>query len=86
MNVEEKRAQWELYGRAWSPVSDAERQQLLKDTLSHDFYYIDPRIDCHGHADVIANLFQAFQQCQPGGSFALRSIIAYTTWRWCSGN
>lgn len=76
MSPEEMRAKWELYGKAWSPVSDAERKQLLQDSLTPDFSYVDPRIECHGQQEVIHNL-EAFQQRQPGGSFALRSMLPH---------
>lgn len=76
MTPEEMRSKWELYAKAWSPVSDAERKQLLHDSLAQDFSYIDPRIECHGQKEVVTNL-EAFQQRQPGGSFALRSILPH---------
>lgn len=76
MSPEEMRSKWEMYGKAWSPITEAERKQLLQNSLTPNFSYIDPRIECHGHADVIRNL-EAFQQRQPGGSFALKSILPH---------
>jgi len=81
MTAEEMRSKWELYSKAWSPVSDAEQKELLNDSLTQDFSYIDPRIECHGQEEVIPNL-ETFQQRQPGGSFALRSILAHNHLRW----
>ena len=76
MTPESMREQWELYAKAWSPVSDRERKDLLTRSLAVDYHYIDPRIECRGHAEVIQNL-EAFQQRQPGGSFALKSILTH---------
>ena len=76
MSPEAMREQWEGYGKAWSAVSDAERETLLSQSLANYFHYIDPRIECHGQQDVIQNL-EAFQQRQPGGRFALKSILTH---------
>ncbi len=76
MNPELMRAKWELYAKAWSPANDAERKQILEDTLSPDFFYIDPRIECRGQKKVTSNL-EAFQQRQPGGSFVLQSMLPH---------
>ncbi len=76
MNPEEMRSKWELYAKAWSPVSDAERKQVLEHSLSPDFFYVDPMIECHGQKELIVNL-EAYQQRQPGGSFVLRSFLPH---------
>lgn len=76
MTSDDMRLKWELYARAWSAKTDAERNRILDEVLSADFTYLDPRIACGSHAEVASNL-KAFQERQPGGSFALRDILAH---------
>ncbi len=86
MESEAMRAQWERYGESWSAVSDTERRDLLTLSLTPDFFYVDPRIECRGHEDIV-KLMEAFQQREPGGSFALKSMLthhdaALVNWQW----
>jgi hypothetical protein len=76
MTSDDMRAKWELYAKAWSAQNDADRNRILNEVLSADFTYLDPRISCRTHAEVAANV-KAFQERQPGGSFALRDILTH---------
>ncbi len=76
MTPEMMRSQWELYSKAWSAGSGEERKGLLSQCLLADFGYVDPRIECHGYGEI-TKLMEAFQERQPGGRFALRSIFAH---------
>jgi hypothetical protein len=90
MKPEELCAQWEVYAKGWSAVSDAERQELFHKALSPTFTYLDPRIECKNQAEMLKNL-EAFQERQPGGRFALREClphhdVALVNWQLIKGD
>jgi SnoaL-like domain len=90
MKPEDMSAQWELYARAWSAVSDPERTDILHKALAPSFTYMDPRIECKSPSEMQKNL-EAFQGRQPGGRFALRDClphhdVALVNWQLIKGD
>jgi SnoaL-like domain len=90
MKPEDMSAQWELYARAWSAVSDPERTDILHKALAPSFTYMDPRIECKSASEMQKNL-EAFQGRQPGGRFALRDClphhdVALVNWQLIKGD
>ncbi len=67
---------WELYGKAWSPVTAAARQGMLARTVDPDCQYADPTQACAGVA-ALAEAMHQFQQFMPGASFALTGFTVH---------
>lgn len=73
---EEFRSTWELYAKAWTAVSTAERQHLLEQSVGSDCIYSDPYVQCQGLGELIAYIEQ-FQQGFPGGAFSTQEFAEH---------
>ena len=61
-------ATWTTYQKAWSDVSTAKRQNLLRRSVADAGTYTDPLVHCTGHAELLAYIEQ-FRASMPGASF-----------------
>ena len=67
---------YELYLAAWSAIPDAERERLLRASLSDGIVFANPQQTRRGTADVAVHL-EAFQQRTPGGSFRMNNMVGW---------
>ncbi len=77
---------YELYLAAWSPVSDAERARMLRESLSEQIVFSNPMQTRHGLSDVAEHL-RGFQVRSPGDSFRMNNMLgwgeyALAEWQW----
>lgn len=59
---------WKTYQAAWSPMEAAEREQMLRSSVSADCIYTDPTDQCSGIEELVAKIERSQKQF-PGVSF-----------------
>jgi hypothetical protein len=62
MNNEAHLKTWNAYQRAWGPVDESERAELLRGSVSDDILYTDPASQAHGAQELIARIAQTQQK------------------------
>jgi hypothetical protein len=67
---------YETYLSAWSNIPDAERERLLRESLSEGIVFTNPLNTRRGRAEVVEHL-QVFQRRSPGGSFRLNEMLGW---------
>lgn len=67
---------YDRYLAAWSAIPDAERETLLRATLSDEIVFENPQQTRRGIADMIAHL-EGFQQRTPGGTFRMNTMVGW---------
>ncbi len=67
---------YDLYLAAWSAVPDAERRQMLRESLSETIVFENPMQTRRGLADVVKHL-EGFQVRSPGGSFRMNNMVGW---------
>ncbi len=76
MTDEGKLASWTTYLSAWGPVSAAERQDLLRRSVSEQCIYTDPTDECHDVGELIARMEQT-QARFPGSRITNDKLLAH---------
>ena len=81
---------YERYLFAWSNVSSADREKLLRESVIEDVIFKNPLQTRHRIPDVITHL-EGFQARFPGGSFRMNNMIgwgnnAIAEWQLVEGN
>lgn len=56
---------WNTYQSAWGPIEEAERRELLAQSVADDILYTDPGSQTHGAA-ALAERIAASQRQFPG--------------------
>lgn len=64
---------WNSYLVAYSPVATADRERLLRETVSNDVLAANPGEEMQG-LDVLIDHVEKFQQRLPGSYFKLNSL------------
>jgi SnoaL-like domain len=59
MNSEIHLKTWNAYQRAWGPVHESEREELLRLSVSEDVLYTDPSSQTHGLQELMARIAQS---------------------------
>ena len=59
MNSEIHLKTWNIYQRAWGPVHESEREELLRASVSEDILYTDPSSQTHGLQELVARIAQS---------------------------
>ena len=72
----EYRSTWATYQRAWEDVSSAERQDLLKESVTDDCIYTDPTGQTHTRAELVAYI-EKFRESMPTGSFQNHKFLEH---------
>lgn len=67
---------YETYISGWSAHTDADRAQLLADSLSEDVVFTNSTQTRHGRNDVAAHL-AAFQRSRPDTSFRTNEMLGW---------
>ena len=67
---------WDAYGRAWADVSAAEREHLLRQTVTEDCDFASPAAEAHGRQEL-ASIIEAFQTQSPGASITTHTLIVH---------
>jgi hypothetical protein len=76
MNSEIHLKTWNAYQRAWGPVHESERAELLQGSVSDDILYTDPASQTHGVQELIARIAQT-QQKFAGAYFRNDSFLEH---------
>jgi SnoaL-like domain len=76
MNSETHLKTWNTYQRAWGPVDESERTELLRGSVSDDILYTDPASQTHGVQELIARIAQT-QQKFAGAYFRNDSFLEH---------
>ncbi len=76
MEPRTKRAVYERYLMAWSPVPASERRELLAETTAADIAYLDANGRCSGREGVATTL-DGFQVRRPGYRFAIGNFLQF---------
>ena len=76
MNDEKHLKTWKIYQSAWAPISDAERRELLRQSVSDDVVYTDPVSQVHG-VDALAERIGKSQQQFPNARFRNDSFLEH---------
>jgi hypothetical protein len=76
MNSEILLKTWNIYQRAWGPVHESEREELLRASVSEDILYTDPSSQTHGLQELMARIAQS-QQKFAGAYFKNDSFSEY---------
>ena len=76
MANEAYRAAWAAYQAAWEDVSPAERQELLKKSVSDNCVYTDPQGQTSSLAALIVYI-EGFRQAMPGYSFKNQTFLEH---------
>lgn len=76
MNDDKHLQTWNVYQSAWAPISDEERRELLRRSVSDDIVYTDPGSQVLG-ADALAERIAKSQEQFPGARFRNDSFIAH---------
>src|ERR1700722_18546546 len=74
---------WNAYQRAWGPVHETEREELLRSSVSDNILYTDPSSQTHGLQELMVRIAQSQQQLRPlwrrwptrSGNGLLRSAV-----------
>jgi len=59
MNSEIHLKTWIVYQRAWGPVHESEREELLRSSVSEDILYTDPSSQTRGLKELMARIAQS---------------------------
>ena len=76
MNSETHLKTWNEYQRAWGPVHESERAELLRGSVSDDILYTDPASQTHGVQELITRIAQT-QQRFAGAYFGNDSFLEH---------
>jgi hypothetical protein len=76
MNSETHLKTWNAYQRAWGPVDESERAELLRGSVSDDILYTDPASQTHGVQELIVRIAQT-QQRFAGAYFGNDSFLEH---------
>ena len=68
MNSEDCLKTWNIYQKAWGPVEEAERRDLLSHSVSNNIVYTDPGSQVEG-VDALVTRIAGSQKNMPGASF-----------------
>jgi hypothetical protein len=67
---------WNAYQRAWGPVHETEREELLRASVSEDILYTDPSSQTRGLRELFARIGQS-QQKFAGAYFKNDSFLEH---------
>jgi hypothetical protein len=67
---------WNTYQRAWGPVQETEREELLRATVSEDILYTDPSSQTRGLQELFVRIGQS-QQKFTGAYFKNDSFLEH---------
>ena len=76
MNTDTIQETWDAYGRAWADVSAAERESLLRQTVTEDCYFANPVVEGHSRQELTSTI-EAFQTQSPGASITTHTLIVH---------
>lgn len=76
MNDEKHLNTWNVYQSAWAPISDAQRRELLAQSVSDDVVYTDPATRVHG-VEALAERIAMSQEQFPGARFRNDSFLEH---------
>jgi hypothetical protein len=76
MNSEIHLKTWNIHQRAWGPVHETEREELLRLSVSEDILYTDPSSQAHGLQELMARIAQS-QQKFTGAHFKHDSFLEH---------
>ncbi|MBK3662217.1 nuclear transport factor 2 family protein [Bradyrhizobium diazoefficiens] len=76
MNNEVHLKTWNAYQRAWGPVDETEREELLRASVSEDILYTDPSSQTRGLQELFARIGQS-QQKFTGAYFKNDSFLEH---------
>ena len=76
MNDEAYLKTWNTYQQAWGPIEDAERRDLLSQSVADDIAYNDPASQVEG-LDALAARIAATQRQYPGASFRNHGFLEH---------
>lgn len=71
------RGLWEQYAKAWSPMADEERREILARVLAPDVSYLTPHYSSSAGHDVVVEDMEAIQKQFPGCGFIKLSDSAH---------
>ena len=67
---------WNAYQRAWGPVHETEREELLRSSVSDNILYTDPSSQTHGLQELMVRIAQS-QQKFTGAYFRNDSFLEH---------
>ena len=73
MNDEKYLKTWNVYQSAWAPIGEAERRNLLRQSVSDDIVYTDPASKVHG-MEALAERIGKSQEQFPGRPLSQRQL------------
>ncbi|HVX79159.1 MAG TPA: nuclear transport factor 2 family protein [Bradyrhizobium sp.] len=76
MNSEIHLKTWNAYQRAWGPVLETEREELLRSSVSDDILYTDPSSQIHGLHELMVRIAQS-QRTFTGAYFRNDSFLEH---------
>jgi hypothetical protein len=76
MNNDTHLKTWNAYQRAWGPVHETEREELLRASVGEDVLYTDPSYQTHGLQELMARIAQS-QQKFAGAYFKNDSFLEH---------
>ncbi len=82
MNSEIHLKTWSAYQRAWGPIHETEREELLRSSVSDNILYTDPSSQTHGLQELMVRIAQS-QQKFTGAYFSREGEQLRPLWhRW----
>lgn len=76
MNTNTIQETWDAYGRAWADVSAAERESLLRQTVTGDCEFASPVAEGHNRQELTSTI-EAFQTQSPGATITTHTLIVH---------
>ena len=76
MNDEKHLSTWNIYQSAWAPIGDAERRELLRQSVSDNIVYTDPASQVHG-VKALAERIGKSQEQFPNARFRNDSFLEH---------
>ena len=76
MNSEIHLKTWNAYQRAWGPIHETEREELLRSSVSDNILYTDPSSQTHGLQELMVRIAQS-QQKFTGAYFRNDSFLEH---------
>jgi hypothetical protein len=76
VNSETHLKTWNAYQRAWGPVHEAEREELLRSSVGDNILYTDPSSQTHGLQELMVRIAQS-QQKFTGAYFRNDSFLEH---------
>ena len=67
---------WSTYERAWADVSAAERESLLRQSVTEDCHFATPVAEGHGRQEL-TGMLEAFQTQSPGAYVTTHTLTVH---------